>query len=768
MICPNCKKTLPDNSKFCYYCGEKLTAATETRNTNPVNAAPQARSPQPVIPGVNGKTRTIIAVSSGAILLFAIIVFFTVIFPSIRYGNADKQFASGNYSEAIETYTSLGNYKEAPARLRIAQYQQAAAWFVNGNYKLAADQFRLLGSYQDAAELAVESTYLLAEQYVTNKQYNNAVTEYTWLGDYKDSAELAVEATYLWAVSLRADGYHAEAFDMFLILGDYKKSLELATESGKTLLSAMLERGYDEIKGADSKKSLEELFNEGGYSLTFGLVTSIGTGIFDSVFGTSTQIDSADSDLFWYLQGSESDNLSVRDYETMIDFFSYYWSSSTTKTAMYKLITEVARTHESVSKSQYISRADVRAIDVADKFLQQTKAAGEIAAAVLCYKEYANLVLDKTEQAVLDFLQNTPAYTATPNDSGASTPTYTPGSTSETPAFEIKQVYFKEFRRSDGIVYATVDWWRPVFYGNSAAAAKMNAVYDKPGLTPTTSGYWKLEPEHEFHEFADYFEEGFEDVEEVSLTYQKNGIISFASYFYEYTGGAYPVHFTSGHTFKLSTGDELGLDDILKVNQYSVGDILAYEFSKKFELPDDMTWADVSYASTLDIPFYLAEDGVHIYYSAFTFYRSYGEKELIIPYSRTDLVRDEFAGAVATGGYTQNPATLNSWLRDDSLFTEISIYWNDTKNGVMTVFGGYSWNRKILSRNGETRDTGFNYELRNGTLYLDPTTAVVHYTFWDGGTGYFVDVEGKTEYFTWEGYIPSDSALSREMARFGL
>ncbi|MDR3277624.1 MAG: tetratricopeptide repeat protein [Oscillospiraceae bacterium] len=120
----------------------------------------------------------------------------------------------------------------------------------------------------------------------------------------------------------------------------------------------------------------------------------------------------------------------------------------------------------------------------------------------------------------------------------------------------------------------------------------------------------------------------------------------------------------------------------------------------------------------------------------------------------------------AVGGtWTTDTVILNDWLRDGSLFTEITIYW---EIGNVTVFGGYSWQRRIISRNGETRDTGFNYELSGTVLYLNPTTNLnVHYTFLQGGEGSFLD-SGTEEYFYWEAYVPLDSEISGELERFGL
>jgi tetratricopeptide (TPR) repeat protein len=117
------------------------------------------------------------------------------------------------------------------------------------------------------------------------------------------------------------------------------------------------------------------------------------------------------------------------------------------------------------------------------------------------------------------------------------------------------------------------------------------------------------------------------------------------------------------------------------------------------------------------------------------------------------------------GIWTIDTETVDIWLRDAFNFTVITIYW---ENGGSTVFGGYGWNRRILSRNGETRDTGFDFDLIGTTLFMDPTTADVHYMFYYGGWGTYIYADGGTEDFTWNAYLPSSDMLAYEEWRFGI
>jgi hypothetical protein len=142
-------------------------------------------------------------------------------------------------------------------------------------------------------------------------------------------------------------------------------------------------------------------------------------------------------------------------------------------------------------------------------------------------------------------------------------------------------------------------------------------------------------------------------------TYDNGKIISFC--ISDVVTGPQPWwhghYYKYGHTLDIASGVELKLSDVLIDDKDTVGESLAKEFVKQHEAPDGGDWNwnkyDGSYGedyqilvgtTSLNLPFWLADDGVHIYYDiAVSFNRGYGWRELVIPYYRFDLLRPPFA-----------------------------------------------------------------------------------------------------------------------------
>lgn len=90
------------------------------------------------------------------ITLLAVLLVFAVIFGILQqkqftYNEACDALNSGNYAEAVEKFSSLGDYQDAPLMLEKAQYEDASVDFENGNYTTAVEKFSLLGDYPGAS-----------------------------------------------------------------------------------------------------------------------------------------------------------------------------------------------------------------------------------------------------------------------------------------------------------------------------------------------------------------------------------------------------------------------------------------------------------------------------------------------------------------------------------------------------------------------------------------------------------------------------------------
>lgn len=197
---------------------------------------------------------------------------------------------------------------------------------------------------------------------------------------------------------------------------------------------------------------------------------------------------------------------------------------------------------------------------------------------------------------------------------------------------------------------------RPVCQGQSAAAQAINAEYDKLEAA-FVHALEKHDPVSEFWasggDDMPYSVNGqfFWDQVDCQCTYEENGVISFVSteeWFF--TMGVHPWHTTTCRTFDVQSGKLLRLDDVLMVDEDNVADVLWQAY---LALHDDPTFARTARqweqqlrdASTLDTQFFLADGGIHVRYGEETIYHAMGEIDVLIPYTRTDLVRAPFAQA---------------------------------------------------------------------------------------------------------------------------
>ena len=139
---------------------------------------------------------------------------------------------------------------------KLARYENAVALYEAGSYSEAVNAFNKLGDYRDSAEYLAKakaadaqiSDYTRAGKLLENGRYDDARELYLALGDYEDSARLAQEALYRKAKELLDSGSLTEARDLFLSLGDYEDSAELASHFHERLLTEELSY-HDDCKG---------------------------------------------------------------------------------------------------------------------------------------------------------------------------------------------------------------------------------------------------------------------------------------------------------------------------------------------------------------------------------------------------------------------------------------------------------------------------------------------------------------------------------------
>ena len=232
------------------------------------------------------------------------------------------------------------------------------------------------------------------------------------------------------------------------------------------------------------------------------------------------------------------------------------------------------------------------------------------------------------------------------------------------PGYEIRQTLYQEMRADDGVLLARNEFMQPVFVGDSARVRKMNGSFSQDLENVTLDDFAYLPEEYDSREGYTYDEAqqgrvgGYLEIWEES--YRIHEYISFVASG-DWDGlGAHGGYDLLGRTFNAGTGEILGISDVLTVGPDMQVDVLYSEYIDYQMDIYEGYFADLArgysygeynqyYVDSVkgqcgeNAVFWLAVDGIHIFFNQYTFTYADGSSELVIPYTRTDLVRAPFA-----------------------------------------------------------------------------------------------------------------------------
>lgn len=176
----------------------------------------------------------------------AVLFLVKVVVPDMKYSKADSLMEEGRYTEALDMYEALGEYRKEEISTKISEckYNIANNLMSEGKYDEAIVVFEALGDYKDSKDIIAEYKYTIANDFMNEGKYSEAIAAFAALGDYKDSEDkisecrynIAAEDKYIIATELMKEGKHAEALVEFEALGDYKDSASKSKELKMSLL----------------------------------------------------------------------------------------------------------------------------------------------------------------------------------------------------------------------------------------------------------------------------------------------------------------------------------------------------------------------------------------------------------------------------------------------------------------------------------------------------------------------------------------------------
>ena len=160
------------------------------------------------------------------ILTIAIVLVVTlVIIPNSKYQEAVSLRDSGNYTEAVEMFTSLGDYRDSATQIEMTYYTEGMAKQREGSWDEAITAFNKAGDYSDSETQISETKYLHAKALISTGNYDSAFVILTYLKGYKDVDDLLKNDNNLLAArAARLELY--QTVGSYVTLGTYPQTVE--------------------------------------------------------------------------------------------------------------------------------------------------------------------------------------------------------------------------------------------------------------------------------------------------------------------------------------------------------------------------------------------------------------------------------------------------------------------------------------------------------------------------------------------------------------
>ncbi len=221
MFCTKCGSKIEEGKKFCTKCGA-LLGADKGDTVKPDIMQPETKTKK------SSKKGLYIGIAAGVSVAVAgiLAVLFFVVLPAVNYDKAVELAGQGKHAEAVEIFTSLGEYKDSKKRLETSQnlldYKEAAAFFEDGDYERAQRAYEALGGYKDSKSMVQECQtrldYAGAVALYEAGEYRDAQAIFDQTLEYEDSEDLSYACgymlTYQEAVDKAEKGVYSDALEL--------------------------------------------------------------------------------------------------------------------------------------------------------------------------------------------------------------------------------------------------------------------------------------------------------------------------------------------------------------------------------------------------------------------------------------------------------------------------------------------------------------------------------------------------------------------------
>lgn len=215
MICPYCKKEIPDSSMFCDGCGQEIKHNSDNKqetdrfwekeNIEKQKEVQRVRQEQEEAARKRKSRGRAVIVSLVVLAAFAALIYYSVVIvPMNQYQEAQVLLQDGKYQEALSVFNSLGSdyedsakfIQECEAGITENNYLAAIETYNSNDYSSALRQFKNLSDYKDSNKYIANCEVELLS--IANENDTVQFGNYTWIVLEKTSTDiLLVSESYV-------------------------------------------------------------------------------------------------------------------------------------------------------------------------------------------------------------------------------------------------------------------------------------------------------------------------------------------------------------------------------------------------------------------------------------------------------------------------------------------------------------------------------------------------------------------------------------------
>ncbi|MDO4460354.1 MAG: hypothetical protein Q4C42_09835 [Clostridia bacterium] len=137
--------------------------------------------------------------------------YISFIVPNSKLEAAEKATGIGNYDVAIRLYEGLGDYEDAPEKLKEVKYKKACFLYDNGEFEEGLEIFTDLGDYKDSAEKLSLADYLEAEALYEDGKFSECLEKLSE-SENVDGVDELTQSCYLALAEKAVDDAELEAY----------------------------------------------------------------------------------------------------------------------------------------------------------------------------------------------------------------------------------------------------------------------------------------------------------------------------------------------------------------------------------------------------------------------------------------------------------------------------------------------------------------------------------------------------------------------------